>query len=118
MDESSYQKTQLLCTHVGAVYSGLGPDFRLLCQKARKIVQDYYVKYYEPITVATLCRETAYLVQEKTQAGGYRPFGVSVLIAGYDENGPHLAQVDPSGASYDWKATAVGKNAKTAKVFL
>jgi 20S proteasome subunit alpha 2 len=40
------------------------------------------------------------------------------LIAGYDENGPHLAQVDPSGASYDWKATAIGKGAKTAKVFL
>jgi 20S proteasome subunit alpha 2 len=56
MDESSYQKTQLLCQHVGAIYSGLGPDFRLLCQKSRKIVQDYFVKYYEPITVATLCR--------------------------------------------------------------
>ena len=118
MDESSYQKTKLLCTHIGSVYSGLGSDFRLLAEKSRKIVQDYYVKYFEPITVATLVRETAYLIQEKTQAGGYRPFGVSVLIAGYDESGPHLAQVDPSGASYDWKATAVGKNAKTAKVFL
>ena len=40
------------------------------------------------------------------------------MIAGYDENGPHLSQVDPSGASYDWKATAIGKGAKTAKVFL
>ena len=56
MDEQSYQKTQLLCQHIGAVYSGLGPDFRLLCQKSRKIVQDYFVKYFEPITVATLCR--------------------------------------------------------------
>ena len=57
-------------------------------------------------------------MQEKTQAGGYRPFGVSVLIAGYDEDGPHLTQIDPSGAYYNWKATAIGKNSKNAKIFL
>jgi 20S proteasome subunit alpha 2 len=43
---------------------------------------------------------------------------VSVLVAGYDEDGPHLTQIDPSGAFYNWKATAIGKNAKNAKVFL
>jgi len=32
--------------------------------------------------------------------GGVRPFGVSLLIAGYDENGAHLYQLDPSGAYY------------------
>jgi 20S proteasome subunit alpha 2 len=118
MDETSYSKTLLLCNHIGAVYSGLGPDFRLLAQKSRKIVQDYYVKYYESIGVPTLCRLTSELVQEKTQAGGYRPFGVSVLVAGYDEEGPHLTQIDPSGAYYNWKANAIGKSAKNAKVFL
>jgi 20S proteasome subunit alpha 2 len=40
------------------------------------------------------------------------------LVAGYDEEGPHLTQIDPSGAYYNWRATAVGKNAKSAKVFL
>jgi 20S proteasome subunit alpha 2 len=118
MDETSYYKTQVLCNHIGAVYAGLGPDFRLLSQKARKLVQNYYVKYLEPVGVPTLCRETSELVQEKTQAGGYRPFGVSVLVAGYDEEGPHLTQIDPSGAYYNWKATAIGKNSKNAKIFL
>lgn len=118
MDESSYAKTQILCDHIGAVYSGLGPDFRLLAQKSRKLVQNYFVKYFEPVGVPTLCRETSELLQEKTQAGGYRPFGVSVLIAGYDETGPHLTQIDPSGAYYNWKATAIGKSSKNAKVFL
>lgn len=118
MDEASISKTQLLCEHVGAVYSGLGPDFRLLCQKTRKLIQKYWVEYLEPITCATLCRESANLIQEKTQAGGYRPFGVSVLVAGYDETGPHLTQLDPSGAYYSWKAAAIGKNAKNAKAFL
>lgn len=118
MDESTYYKTQILCNHIGAVYAGLGPDFRLLAQKARKLVQSYFVKYFEPVGVPTLCRETSELVQEKTQAGGYRPFGISVLVAGYDEQGPHLTQIDPSGAYYNWKATAIGKNSKNAKIFL
>lgn len=87
-------------------------------QKIRKLVQDYYVKYYETMGVPTLCRESAELIQEKTQHGGYRPFGVSILVAGYDEDGPHLAQLDPSGAFYNWKATAIGKGAKNAKTFL
>jgi 20S proteasome subunit alpha 2 len=46
MDESSYSKTQILTQHIGAVYAGLGPDFRLLAQKARKLIQTYYVKYF------------------------------------------------------------------------
>jgi 20S proteasome subunit alpha 2 len=47
-----------------------------------------------------------------------RPFGVSVLAAGYDDNGPQLFQIDPSGAAFGWKATAIGKNYVNAKSFL
>ena len=47
-----------------------------------------------------------------------RPFGVSLLIAGYDDNGPQLFQVDPSGSFWGWKASAIGKNMLNAKTFL
>jgi len=36
IDESSYKKIQNISGHIGATYSGLGPDFRVLLQKARK----------------------------------------------------------------------------------
>lgn len=50
---------------------------------------------------------------------GVRPFGVSILIAGYDEvNGPALYQVDPTGSYFAWKASAIGKNMINAKTFL
>ncbi len=49
---------------------------------------------------------------------GVRPFGVSLLIAGRDENGPQLYQVDPSGSFWAWKASAIGNNMKSAKTFL
>lgn len=49
---------------------------------------------------------------------GVRPFGVSLLLAGYDDNGPQLYQVDPSGSYWGWKASAIGKNMLNAKTFL
>jgi 20S proteasome subunit alpha 2 len=58
-------------------------------------------------------------MQEYTQSGGVRPFGVSLLVAGVDaDNTPRLYQVDPSGAYFGWKATAIGKNYVNAKSFL
>ncbi|CAI5952540.1 unnamed protein product [Closterium sp. NIES-65] len=72
----------------------------------------------EGIPVSQLVRETAAVMQEFTQSGGVRPFGVSLLMAGYDSQGPHLYQVDPSGSYFAWKASAIGKNMTNAKTFL
>ncbi|VDN22771.1 unnamed protein product [Gongylonema pulchrum] len=60
---------------------------------------------------------------------GVRPFGVSLLVAGWDKEPnvgrPLLFQCDPSvrhffldGAYFAWKATALGKNDVNAKTFL
>ena len=50
---------------------------------------------------------------------GVRPYGVSLLVAGWDINrGPTLYQVDPSGSFWAWKASAIGKNMINAKTFL
>jgi 20S proteasome subunit alpha 2 len=43
---------------------------------------------------------------------------VSLLLAGFDDNGPQLYQIDPSGSYFAWKASAIGKNMNNAKTFL
>jgi len=57
--------------------------------------------------------------QGYTQFGGLRPFGVSLLYAGYD---PHyqfqLYHSDPSGNYSGWKATCIGANNGTAQSLL
>lgn len=44
-----------------------------------------------------------------------RPFGVALLIAGYDENGPHLFFADPSGTFMRYGAKAIGSASEVAQ---
>eukprot|EP00741_Cyanophora_paradoxa_P021510 tig00021357_g20766.t1 len=118
IDDSTVQKISLQSDNIGVVYSGMGPDSRVLVRKGRKSAQAYHRMYKEAIPVSQLVREIASVMQEYTQQGGVRPFGVSLLVAGYDEQGPHLYQVDPSGSYWAWKASAIGKNFVNAKTFL
>ena len=58
------------------------------------MAQDYYLMYHEQIPTAQLVYRVALVMQEYTQSGGVRPFGVSLLICGWDEPGkPLLFQV-------------------------
>merc|ERR1712167_472818 len=118
IDETSVEKTANQTKNVGVAFSGLAPDFRVLVKKGRKKAQEYFKIYKEHIPVSQIVRELASIMQEFTQSGGVRPFGVSLLVAGFDDNGPQLYQVDPSGAYWAWKASAIGKNYLNANTFL
>ncbi|RHY17425.1 hypothetical protein DYB30_004413 [Aphanomyces astaci] len=118
VDEKAYKKIETLHSSAGVIYSGLGPDYRVLVRKARKKAQAYFLKYKENSPASILVRDIAAIMQEFTQSGGVRPFGVSLLFAGYDDEGPQLYQIDPSGSYFGWKATAIGKDSVTKKTFL
>lgn len=117
-DEDSVHKIENITDKIGMVYSGMGPDYRLLVRQARKMAQNYELIYGESIPTSQLVQRVAGVMQEYTQSGGVRPFGVSLLICGMDEGIPLLFQCDPSGAYFAWKATALGKNAINGKTFL
>ncbi|KAG8689523.1 Proteasome subunit alpha type-2 [Ceratobasidium sp. 423] len=119
VDESAIDKVCVICPNIGIVYSGMGPDYRVLTAKARKSAQAYWKIYGEYPPTRVLVQSIATVMQEATQSGGVRPFGVSLLVAGWDSHrGPTLYQVDPSGSFWAWKASAIGKNMTNAKTFL
>lgn len=69
VDPSTIDKIYPICTNIGLVYSGMGPDARVLVSKARKVAQEYKRIYGEYPTVAHLVREVAGVMQEYTQSG-------------------------------------------------
>lgn len=110
IDETSFEKIVPLSKYIGATYAGLGPDFKVLAKKSRKDFMIYQLEFIDELMpVHSISRECAKLMQEKTQSGGVRPFGICTFYGGYDRSGAHLFQIDPSGAYYEIKAGAIGK---------
>lgn len=64
----------------------MGPDYRVLVDKARKVSHTNYKRIYnEYPPTRILVQDVARVMQEATQSGGVRPYGVSLLIAGWDD---------------------------------
>eukprot|EP01135_Chromosphaera_perkinsii_P007513 Nk52_evm1s909 gene=Nk52_evmTU1s909 len=68
IDEASLEKVSKITATSGMVYSGMGPDSRVLLKKARKIAQQYYKIYLETMPISQLVREIAGVMQEFTQS--------------------------------------------------
>lgn len=68
IDESTVRKINDLSGNIGVVYSGMGPDNRVLIKRARRVAQTYFMQYNEEIPVAQLVREVAAVMQEFTRA--------------------------------------------------
>lgn len=101
-DPSSLSKVSLITPNIGMVYAGMGPDYRVLVDKARKVTHTGYKRIYnEYPPTRILVQDVARVMQEATQSGGVRPYGVSLLIAGWDEGILPDEQADVEGEGED-----------------
>ena len=69
VDDSAIEKVSLVCPNIGIVYSGMGPDFRVLIAKARQSAQAYWKIYNEYPPTKVLTQEIATIMQKATQSG-------------------------------------------------
>lgn len=65
----SHAQVALICPNIGMVYSGMGPDFRVLVAKARKSAQAYWKIYGEYPSTRVMVGEIATVMQDATQSG-------------------------------------------------
>ncbi|MFC4448075.1 MULTISPECIES: archaeal proteasome endopeptidase complex subunit alpha [Halorussus] len=108
MERTSVEKIHKADDHIGIASAGHVADARQLIDFARKQTQVNRLRYGEPIGVETLTKEVTDHIQQYTQVGGARPFGVALIIGGIEDGEPRLYETDPSGTPYEWKALAVG----------
>jgi len=109
-------------SHIGAAMSGLTADARTMIEHARVETQNHRFNYNEPMNVEACTQAICDLAlrfgedrknQREDQMS--RPFGVALLIAGVDENGPVLYQTDPSGTFTQFDARAIGAASEGAQ---
>src|SRR6056297_2048448 len=110
MERDSVEKIHKADDHVGIASAGHVADARQLIDFARRRAQVNQLRYEEPIDVETLTKEITDHIQQYTQTGGARPFGVALIVGGIQNGEPRLFETDPSGTPYEWQALAVGGN--------
>jgi len=116
---SSHQKKILeIDDHIGIGIAGLTADARSIAKWMRNECLNHKYVYGTPISSGRLVAELADRHQRTTQTYVRRPYGVGLLVASYDENGPHLYQTCPSGNFYEYYATAIGSRSQSGRTYL
>ena len=115
----SVEKIYQVDEHLGATATGYLMDGRVLIEKAQLIAQQHRVTFDNPIDTKSMVKEICNIKQAFTQYGGARPFGISILFAGVDDdNSIKLFETEPTGMFFEYMATAIGEGETEIKAIL
>ena len=70
------------------------------------------------VGVSELTADLGLKMQMCIQGYNKRPYGVGMLVAGYDHEGPLIVQTCPSANYYPCKAMAIGARSQSARTYL
>lgn len=122
LEPASVEKIMEIDSHIAVAVSGLIGDARTLVEHARVETQSHSFTYDEKMGVEALTQSVCDLAlgfgesQERDEPRKMsRPFGVALLLAGYDSKGPQLYFSDPSGTYLQYKAKAIGAGSEGAQ---
>lgn len=145
LETSSVEKIVEIDRHIGCAMSGLQADARSMIEHARVEAQNHAFNYAEPLRVESCTQAICDLALRFGEGADgeesimSRPFGVALLIAGYDEDGPSLYvdvmcisqrqdpsrtneycsyHAEPSGTFYRYDAKAIGSGSEGAQAEL
>ena len=96
--------------HIGATAAGIISDARVLVDRAQLRAQQHAVTYDSRIDVLSIVKEICDLKQVCTQSAGLRPFGVSLLVGGVEDDGSiKLFLTEPYGLYFQHYAAVIGE---------
>jgi proteasome alpha subunit len=94
--------------HVGATGSGYIGDILQLIDEIRLAAQKHRLTYESPIDISSLAKHLGSYLHNYT-IYAVRPQAASIIIAGIDQTGIQLFQVDPSGTFLKGAGFAIGQ---------
>ncbi len=99
--------------HIGATGAGYIADIEQLIEEIRLQAQKHRLSYESPIDIKSIAKHLSTYLHNYT-IYAVRPQAASIIIAGADENGLQLYQVDPSGTYLKGSGFAIGNASDTA----
>lgn len=99
--------------HVGATGSGYIGDILQLIDELRLEAQKHRLSFESPIDIGSLAKHLGSYLHNYT-IYAVRPQAASVIIAGADQTGVQLYQVDPSGTFFRGSGFAIGQASDSA----
>jgi 20S proteasome subunit alpha 5 len=123
VESCSIEKILEIDRHVGCAMSGLIADARTLVDSSRVETQSHWFTYNERMPVESTVKAISDHMLDFSNASDKkksmsRPFGVALLVAGCDDDGPALFSTDPSGTYTRYKACAIGSASEGAMAML
>lgn len=108
----SVRKHHKIYDHIVLGFSGISGDTKTIVKRSRDFCISHTHRYDENPKVERLLKHLSSLSlqfgeEDEAKMIFRRPFGVSLLIAGYDTE-PRLFSLDPSGSYISYKAKAIG----------
>ena len=89
--------------HIGATAAGIISDARVLVDRSQ-------LKAHSKIDILSIVKDICDLKQICTQSAGLRPFGVSMLVGGVEEDGEvRLFLTEPYGLYFQYRAAVIGE---------
>lgn len=110
--KDSLKKVSQIDDHIAITGAGAMSDGRRLIEHAQYITHEHFTKMQVPMDTLALVKEIANIQQHYSQSGGLRPFGVSLLVGGFEHNQAHVYQTTPSGMYMKFLARSAGSHAQ------
>jgi len=92
-DPKTIKKIYQLDDNICMAFAGLNADARILANVARTDCISYRLSYEDDPSIDYIAKQIAYTKQKYTQQSGVRPYGISILLGGFDtDKKPKLYQ--------------------------
>jgi len=108
--QESANKIHEIDSHIIVSVAGIIADARVLIERSQVLAQQHRITYDSEIEPELIIKEISSTQQQFTQYGGARPFGVSLMVAGINNNKAVLYTSDITGNYFSYYANAIGEN--------
>lgn len=106
--KESFRKIFEIDSNILIAGSGIMSDGRRLIEEAQNIAQKHKIQFEEEVGILSLVKDISNIKQYYSQSGGFRPFGVSLLIGGIEDKTPVMFLTTPSGIYLKYLAFCTG----------